>query len=403
MPARLGRPFWLVWSASTVSSLGDGVRYVAFPLLAASLSHDPRAVAVVAVAGYLPWPLFGLVGGAVVDRTDRRRLMWRTDVLRAALVTGCALAVATARAPIALLAVVAFLLGLAETFFDNAASAIVPMLVEQPAIERANSWLFSSQTVMSTLLGAPLGGALFAVAKAVPLAADAVSFALASALVALVVGSFHPRADSVGPITVRQDIAEGLRWLLTHRLLRILALLLAVINATFAAAEAVLVLYSLEVLRLPASGYGVLLALVAVGGLLGTLVAGGLRRLLGLRWVLAGVGLVQAGMLLVAGLTSSRLLMVVGLLLVGAVSMVWNVVTVSLRQRLVPAELLGRVTSSYRVIGLGAMPVGAALGGVLAKGYGLHMPYLVSGLVLAAATIGCLPLLGEPERVSFPG
>jgi len=303
--------------------------------------------------------------------------------------------------------VVAFLLGLAETFFENAASAIVPMLVEQPAIERANSWLFSTQTVMSTLLGAPIGGALFAIARSVPLAADAVSFALASALVALVAGNFHPRAGS-GPTTVRQDIAEGLRWLLTHRLLRTIALLLAVVNATFAAAEAVLVLYSLEVLRLPAYGYGVLLAVVAIGGLLGTLVAGGLRRLLGLRWVLVAVGLIQAAGLVVAGLTSSRLLVAVGLLLIGAMSMVWNVVTVSLRQRLVPAELLGRVTSSYRVIGIGAMPVGAGLGGVLARGYGLHMPYLAGGLLLALATVGCLPYItepapiGEPEPVSRP-
>lgn len=398
---RLGRPFWLVWSASTVSSLGDGVRYVAFPLLAASLSHDPRAVASVAVAGYLPWPLFGLVGGAMADRTDRRRLMWRTDVFRAALVAGCALAVLTAGAPIALLAVVAFLLGLAETFFENAASAIVPMLVEEPAIERANSWLFSTQTVMSTLLGAPIGGALFAIARSVPLVADAVSFVLSAVLVALVAGTFHPRAGG-GPTSFRQDIAEGLRWLLAHRLLRVIAVLLAVINATFAAAEAVLVLYSLEVLRLPAYGYGVLLALVAIGGLLGTLVAGALRRLLGLRWVLVGVGLAQAGALLAAGLTSSRLLVVAGLLLLGGVSMVWNVVTVSLRQRLVPAALLGRVTSSYRVIGIGAMPVGAALAGVLARGYGLHMPYLASGLLLAAATLACLPLLGEPEPIS-PG
>lgn len=398
---RLGRPFWLVWSASTVSSLGDGVRYVAFPLLAASLSHDPRAVAAVSVAGYLPWPLFGLVGGAMADRTDRRRLMWQTDVFRAALVTGCALAVLTASAPIALLAAVAFLLGLAETFFENAASAIVPMLVAEPAIERANSWLFSTQTVMSTLVGAPLGGALFVVAESVPLVADAVSFALAAALVALVAGSFHPRAGG-GPTTFRQDIGEGLRWLLAHRLLRTIALLLAVINGTFAAAEAVLVLYSLEVLRLPAYGYGALLALVAIGGLLGTLLAGGLRRLLGLRWVLVGVGLTQAGGLLVAGLTSSRLLMVLAMLLLGVVSMVWNVVTVSLRQRLVPAALLGRVTSSYRVIGIGAMPVGAALAGIVARGYGLHMPYLAGGLLLAAATLGCLPLLGEPEPIS-PG
>ncbi|MDT0261747.1 MFS transporter [Jatrophihabitans lederbergiae] len=138
-----------------VSSLGDGIRFVAFPLLAAALTRDPRAVALVSAAGFLPWPLFGLLGGAVVDRVDRRRLMWRTDVLRA-IVVGCfALLVASNRAPVAGLAAVSFVLGVAETFFDNAASALVPMLVADPVIERANSWLLSSQTVMSVLVGGP--------------------------------------------------------------------------------------------------------------------------------------------------------------------------------------------------------------------------------------------------------
>jgi predicted MFS family arabinose efflux permease len=393
----LGRPFWLAWWATTGSSLGDGLRFVAFPLIAASITRNPSAIAIVSAAGFLPWPLFGLVGGAVVDRTDRRRLMWRTDVLRALLVGGFALLVAGSLASIAALAIVSFLIGVAETFFDNAASAIVPMLVEPDAIERANSWLFSSQTVMSTLLGAPLGGALFALGRTVPLAADAASFALAATLVALVAGSFRARAagPDAGRSSVGQDIVEGLRWLLAHRLLRILAILLAVINATFAAAEAVLVLYALEVLNLATSGYGVLLALVAIGGVAGTFAGGALRRLLGLRAVLGCVGLLQATVLIIAGLTSQLVLIVLGLVLLGAASMVWNVVTVSLRQRLVPAELLGRVTSSYRVIGLGAMPVGAGAAGLLAKGYGLHMPYLVSGLVLAVATLACLPFITE--------
>ena len=311
---------------------------------------------------------------------------------------------ASTSAPIALLAAVSFLIGFAETFFDNAASAIVPMLVEPAAIERANSWLFSSQTVMSTLLGAPLGGALFALARTVPLAADAASFAVAAALVGCVTGSFRARGDESGAArsSVAQDIIEGIRWLFAHRLLRILAVLLAVINATFAAAEAVLVLYALEVLQLATTGYGVLLALVAVGGLIGTFAGGWLRRLLGLRVVLGGVGFSQAAVLVVAGLTSQVVLVVIGMVLLGAASMVWNMVTVSLRQRVVPAELLGRVTSSYRVIGLGAMPVGAGASGLLAKGYGLHMPYLVSGLVLAAATVGCLPFITEPAEVGEP-
>jgi MFS family permease len=391
----LGRPFWLVWLATTGSSLGDGVRLVAFPLIAAGITRDPTAVAVVSMAGFLPWLLFGLVGGAVVDRTDRRRLMWRTDVFRAVLVGGFAALVAIGSPGIAALAAVSFVLGVAETFFDNAASAIVPMLVADPQIERANSWIMSTQTVMGTLLGAPIGGALFAIGRSVPLVVDAVSFVLAAVLVACVAGNFSARVDRAEATTIRRDIADGLRWLFAHRLLRLLALLLAVLNGSFAAAEAVLVLYSLEVLHLSTFGYGLLLTLVAIGGLIGTVLAPRLLRWLGLRTLLTAVGMVQGAMLLGVGLGSSRAMMVLALLVVGVSSMAWNVVTVSLRQRVVPPQLLGRVTSSYRVIGLGSMPLGALLGGVLARAFGLHAPYLIFGCLLVLATGCCLPFLRE--------
>lgn len=400
---RLGRPFWLIWLATTGSSLGDGLRTVAFPLIAASITRNPTSVAVVSMAGFLPWLIFGLVGGAVVDRTDRRILMWRTDLIRALLVGGFAALVASGSVAIASLATVSFLLGVAETFFDNAASAIVPMLVEDSKIEQANSWIFSTQTAMSTLLGAPIGGALYALGRAVPLVTDALSFALSAVLVGAVVGSFSARVAEEEPTTIRRDIADGLRWLFNHRLLRVLAMLLMVLNASFAAAEAVLVLYALEVLHLSTVGYGLLLTVLAVGALIGTVLAPASLRSLGLRSLIAGVGLVQGVLLLGVGLSSSLAMAVLAMLLLGVTSMVWNVVTVSLRQRIVPARLLGRVTSSYRVIGLGAMPVGALLGGVLAGAYGLHAPYLITGCVLLLATLVSLPFIREPEPSPQPG
>jgi MFS family permease len=399
----LGRPFWLAWFATTGSSLGDGVRGVAFPLIAASITRNPTAVAVVSMAGFLPWLLFGLIGGAVVDRTDRRRLMWRTDVLRAVLIGGFAALVAFGSVAIVALAAMSFLLGMAEIFFDNAASAIVPMLVDDSRIEKANSWILSTQTAMSTLLGAPIGGALYALGRAVPLTVDALSFGLSAILVAAIAGNFHPRTADDAPTTIRRDIADGLRWLFAHRLLRTLALLLGVLNASFAAAEAVLVLYALEVLHLSTIGYGLLLTLVALGGLAGTVLAPILLRRLGMRVMLPAVGLVQGLVLLGVGLTSSLAVVVLAMLVIGVSSMAWNVVTISLRQRIVPARLLGRVTSSYRMIGLGAMPVGALLGGVLAKAWGLHSPYLLAGCTLLLATLLSLPFLYEPEPVAQPG
>jgi MFS family permease len=154
-----------LWSASAVSSLGDGLRYVAFPLLAAGLTSDPRAVAAVFVAGYLPWPIFGLLGGAFVDRHDRRVVMWITDSVRATAVAGFTVAVAAGAGTIVVLAAASFALGAAETLFDNAASAIVPQLVARDGLDQANARLFTVQTLNTTLIGAPLGAALYGVAK----------------------------------------------------------------------------------------------------------------------------------------------------------------------------------------------------------------------------------------------
>lgn len=396
---RLGRPFWVVWAASLISTLGDGVRYVAFPLLAASLTRDPSAVATVAAAGYLPWPLFGLLGGAFVDRRDRRQLMWRTDLFRSVVVGSFAALVATQSAPVSMLAAVSFILGAAETFFDNAASSITPMLVQKESIERANSWLFSTQTLMLTLVGAPVGGALFSISGVVPIATDSITFAAAAALVASIGGSYFARA-AVPNATVWQDISAGLRWLWRERLLRTLCLLLTVINFTFAAGESVLVLYALEVLHIGKLGYSLLLALLAVGGLLGALVAPWLRRMLGLRSIVFLAASGQIVGLALAGTTSDIVVTAPALAVVGVTSMVWSVTTVSLRQRVVPAALLGRVTSSYRVAGLAAMPIGAAVGGILAKNYGLHAPYLIGSVLLAAATLFCLPFIHSSERGS---
>jgi len=362
---RLGRPFWTLWSASAVSTLGDGLRYVAFPLLAASLTTDPRAVASVFVAGYLPWPLFGLLGGAVVDRHDRRTVMWTTDTVRAVAVGAFTAVLVTSATTIVSLAVLSFLLGAAETLFDNAASAIVPQLVSPGRLERANSWLIGMQTVNSTLIGAPIGALLYGVAGYLPTAADAVSFAAAAAMVWSLPGRYRP-ASSTSRTSLGADIGAGLRWLSRHRFLRTACLLLIVINGTLGAGEAVLVLYARSTLGLSNLGYTALFVSLAVGAIFGTVIAPAIRRRVDLRPVVVSAAVGQAAALLAVGSTTDLAIATAAIAIVGASNAAWNVVTVSYRQGAVPTELLGRVTASYRVIALSAMPIGAAAGGITA-------------------------------------
>jgi len=394
--AGLGRSFWTLWSASAVSTFGDGLRYVAFPLLAAGLTTDPRAVAVVFVAGYLPWPLFGLLGGAVVDRKDRRALMWMTDTARAVAVGAFTAVLVTSATTIVSLAVLSFLLGAAETLFDNAASAIVPQLVAPARLERANSWLIGVQTLNSTLIGAPIGALLYGVARYLPTAADAVSFAAAAAVLWSLPGQYRP-TSSTSRTSLGADIGAGLRWLSRHRFLRTACLLLIVINATLGAGEAVLVLYARSTLGLSDLGYTALFVTLAVGAILGTVIAPAIRRRVNLRPVVVSAAVGQAAAMLAAGCTTNLAIAIAAMAIIGASIAAWNVVTVSYRQAAVPTELLGRVTSSYRVIALSAMPLGAAAGGITAHTWGLHAPYLASGIVLTAATLLAFPALQHPD------
>ena len=191
-PSRLGPEYRKLWTASTVSNLGDGVTEVAAPLLAATLTRDPVLVAGLAFAHRLPWLLFTLVSGALVDRLDRRRIMWTADAVRTAMIGLLGLAVYAGLANLPLLYAVFFVLGTAETLFDNASQAILPAVVDREKLEKANGRLFGAQLVANEFAGPPLGGILFAAAAAAPFLLDAGTFAAAAALVLAMRGSFRP-------------------------------------------------------------------------------------------------------------------------------------------------------------------------------------------------------------------
>lgn len=394
------RGFLALWSATAVSSLGDGMRIVAFPLLAASLTRNPTAIASVFAAGFLPWPLLGLYAGAIVDRSDRRELMWRVNSVRALVVAAFTVLVATAGAPVIALAVTSFLIGTGETLFANATSSIVPQIVEQPALYRANARLQVAQVLCSSIIGMPVGVILFGIAHAAPFAGDATSFAAAALLIWSIRGSYRPEQVTERR-SLTHELVAGLRWLFGHRFLRTAYLLIIAVNATLGAGEAVLVLYNRDELKHGDIGYTLLLTTMAIGAIGGSLAAPFLRRKLGLRVISVGSAAGQAAALLIAGLTTEYVIALAGIALVGAATGCWNVTVISYRQSAVPAHLLGRVTSSSRVLALSATPIGAELGGLAARGYGLHAPYLIGGCVLLAATLVAAPSL-RPDMDTEP-
>jgi MFS family permease len=400
---RLGGAYWRLWTASTVSNLGDGVDVAALPLLAASLTRNPTVVAGLAAMAFLPWLVFALVAGALVDRLDRRRVMIVADSARAVLVGVIAITVATGTVHIWLLYVIAFALGMNETLFDNAAQSILPMIVVPDLLETANGQQYAAEVVGNQFVGPPLGGLLFSVAIATPFVLDGVSFALSAILIATIAGSFRTaaasRAAAAPRRSIRAEVAEGVRWLRRHRLLKTLALLLGLMNLCMNMGFAVFVLFAEQILGLDDRGYGLLLGAMAVGSVLGGLFGARIARRLGSSAALISSIAVTGATELAVGLVSSAWVVAGLMWLAGLFSVVWNVITVSLRQRIIPDELLGRVNSVYRFLGWGSIPIGSVLGGLLASAFGLRAPFIIGGVVGVAATVVALPLL-SPHSVA---
>jgi MFS family permease len=385
-----------LWTANAVSNLGDGVTLVAGPLLAATMTRDPRLVAGLAVAQRLPWLLFALVSGALVDRLDRRLLMVRVDAARAVAVGLLGVAVLADAATLPLLYAVFFALGTAETLFDNAAVSILPAVVPKDQLARANGRLLGAHMVANELIAPPLGGLLFATAAAVPFLLDAGTFAAAAALVAAMGGRFRvERPSGAAPTTLRSEIAEGVGWLVRHRLLRILAVAIALMNLTLSATLSISVLYAQERLGLGSVGYGLLISSMAVGGIAASLVAERLIGWLGPATTMRLGLIIESSTHLTLALARSPLLVGVVFALFGFHAMTWSVISVSLRQELIPARLLGRVNSAYALFGYGSLSLGAIFGGVLAARAGLTAPFWCSFAAMAALTLACWPLLSS--------
>jgi MFS family permease len=393
--ARLGRDYWRLWWANAISSTGDGAFVAALPLLAVTITRDPRLVSAVTAATYLPWLLLSLPAGAVVDRYDRATLMWRAQAVQAAVVTIIAVLVVAHQASIEVLAAGGLLLGSAEVIFSNAAQSVLPALVPPELLPKANGSQQVSLTVGESFLGPPAGSLLFAAAAVLPFGLDAASFAGSAALLARLPRTGHTaeNAENAEHPPIRAQIAEGLHWLARHRLLRVVAVLLGIYNFANQMGQAVLVLLATQTLHVSTRGYGLLLAASAVGSVVGGLVNPVLTRRMGMLPSLVLPALVTAAAFVGIGLAPGPAVVAALLASQGFAVAMWNVVTVSLRQRVVPGHLLGRVNSVYRMLGWGLMPLGALAGGFVAHAAGLRAPYIVAGLLCALSALATLPIL----------
>ena len=373
-PSRLGQPFRWLLASSWVSNLSDGIALAAGPLLVASTTRDPFVVALAVVLQRLPWLVFGLYAGVVADRFHRRRIMISVHLVRAVVLAALSAAIAADRAGVALVLVVVFALGTAETFADTTAQTLLPMVVEKRDLGIGNARIMAGFVTINQLVGPPIGAALFALGSVVPFVAQAGCMVLSALFASRLVLPKHGvgRHDRS---RIRHEIAEGFRWLWHHAAVRTLAITIVAFNVTFGAAMSVLVLYATERLGTGEVGFGLLTSATALGGVLGTGIYG---------WLAARVSLgnlMRAGLIIetlthVALALTTRPPVALAIMFVfGAHAFIWGTTSTSVRQRAVPTELQGRVSSVYLIGVQAGIVIGSAIGGVIAGAWGVTAPF----------------------------
>jgi MFS family permease len=369
----MGTPFrWLVGSA-WVSNLGDGIGLAAGPLLVASQTSDPFLVAMAGLLQRLPWLLFGLYAGVLADRIERRRLVIAVDLLRAGLLVVLTTAVVTGRVDVPVVLVTLFLLGTAEVFVDTTTGTLLPMVVDKRDLGIGNARLMTAGITMNQLVGPALGAALFAVGTAWPFLAQAVCLAFGAVLISRMV--VPPLVRPAGPSHLGRDIAEGFRWTWGNSAVRTLTVTIVLFNVTYGAAWSVLVLYATQTLDMGPIGFGLLTTVGAVGGIVGTAGYDWLERRVSLANIMRVGLIVETFTHLGLAVTSTPWVAMTIMFVFGAHAFIWSTTQRTVRMRAVPAELQGRVGSLYSIGVFGGIVAGQAVGGIVAKVWGIAGPF----------------------------
>ena len=404
----LPKSYWRLFTSSTVSNLGDGMVVAAGPLLALQLTNDSRLIAAVTFAAMLPWLVLSLPAGVYLDRHDRQKIMYRANLVRGLVFTLIAVSAANDTLNIYLLIAASAVAGVCELFFDMSSQAILPAIVDEESLELANSRLYISQIISNGFIGLPLGAWIFVIAISAPFAVNAVALVIAAILIrSIKVENTAIIEQTKAPFS--SELKQGLIWLWKHDLLRTLAIMLGIANMCGMFAHAVFVKFVRDELGLGARGFGILLAAISIGSILGGLVGESVSKRLGSTVALITAYVIFGLSDLIPGIFPQIWAVAISGVVMSIAGTIWNVITVSMRQRLIPPELFGRVNSVYRFIGTGTTAIGALIGGQIAYNFGLRATYLASGVILLIALVALSPaffkaakIYIEPERTPAP-
>lgn len=385
---------WLLIAFTGTTNTADAVMRVALPLLAATLTRSPALIAAVVVMISLPWLVTALHAGVYVDRMNRRSLMVAAEFARMASIAVVLVAVLTGMVSLALIYVVAFVIGVAEVFAVLAAVSIIPSAVPRSRWQVANARITAVEYVTFSFVGAPIGGFLVATGFILALGTTGAVYLVGALLLTMLVGDFAVRSSRPAQ-PARVEIREGLTFLWRHTLLRTMAVLIAVMAGCWAAWYAIIPAYSVGgPLGLTAAQYGFLLTSLGAGGVLGTVLVGPVNRLVGRRWamfaVIVGTVLMVGVPALLPATPSSAWAIGIAAFVGGAGGTMWTVNSRVISQSLVPNELLGRFNAASRLISWGTVPVAAAIAGGVAELLGFRVAF---GVFAVACLLLIYPFL----------
>ena len=390
----MGPAFNRLWASSLVSNLADGVLMAAAPLLAITLTDSTVLISAIGAMVMLPWLLFAMPIGVMVDRVDRRFILAGSNAIRSAVIGAVALGIATDRITIYWLIFSGFIIGVCEVATDTTAQSLIPQILDEEHYEKGNSRLQISETVIQGFIGSPLSGFLYAIAIWLPFFINSIGYAVATLFALLIPIQYlqdvrTDRPNESKPSYI-EDIKFGIRYLYNQKVLRRLVLTTATIGVCYSAGTATMVLFIIKELELSPQYFGVVISIQGAGALLGAIVAPQASKKFG-RSIIMTLGITSSSVVLLLQGFATNIYIFVALATFGgfAISQ-WNILLMATYQRIIPNELYGRIHGTRRTLVWGMLPIGSLIGGVLAH-FSLRLPMLIGGFLasaLAFASIG---------------
>ncbi len=376
-----GRNTFVLVAFTALTNLADGVTKVALPLMATALTQSPMQVSGVSLTLTLPWLLVALHVGVLVDRADRRKLLWLANGMRLAAIATLVLLSLSQGITLPALYAGGLTLGIAEVIALTSAAALIPDAVAPAGRERANAWVAGAETVCNEFCGPLVGGLLVAAGTALALGTVSGAYLIGILVLFLLTGRFRvERAPNAGREPVHQQIVEGLHHLWREPVLRLMAITLTVLCACWGAWLALMPLFATKVMGLAARGYGVALSALGVGGFVGALSVTTLNRWFGRRAVMFVDLLGTLAMMAVPAATLNLWAVAASAFAGGLGGTLWTINARTISQALVPGSLLGRYNAAARLFSWGAMPIGAGLGGLIAEYFGMRAAFVGFGV-----------------------